>query len=154
MCYCPQFPYSTKNPVDFYVFCGITRNYAKYLYFIILLRSKLAKNIAKNAHFKQKKHTFFYIKNVCYCPKFPSVTNNPVDLYEFCWITRNYAKYLYFLVLLRSKLAQKWPKIAVFSNKKNVCFLFEGGITWPKIRFFLKFQTMSEKKKIRSISTN
>ena len=76
----------------------------------------------KNDNFLQK-NTIFCIKNVCYCPKFTAVTKNPVDFYVFCWITQNYAKYLYFLILLRSKLDPKWPKMTVFSKKMCVFFL-------------------------------
>ena len=94
----------------------------------------------KTTIFFAKKHNFLHKKCVLLAQIY-SCDKKSGWFYVFFWITQNYAKYLYFLILLRSKLDPKWPKMTVFS-KKNVCFLFEGGTTWPtmaKSIFFLNF---------------
>ena len=43
--------------------------------------------MAKNGYFLAQKKNFFEKKTSGIAPKFPAVTQNPVDFYVFYWIT-------------------------------------------------------------------
>ena len=67
---------------------------------------------------------------MCYCPKFPAVTKDPIDFVVLYWITRTKK---YFLVFLTSKLVKKWQK----SGKKWQKKWQKNGNFYKKTHFFM-----------------